>query len=45
LSTRSAEGGVKGIIHGTAIELRLKSPQENRTRPRPKGDIVKSGIL
>jgi hypothetical protein len=29
----------------SAIEIRFESPTENRTRTRPEGDIVKSGIL
>jgi hypothetical protein len=45
LSTRTAEGGVKGIIQRPAIEIRFESSTENRTRTLPEGDIVKSGIL
>ena len=45
MPTRSAEGGVKDIIHCPAIEIRFESPTENRPRAHPEGDIVKSGIL
>jgi hypothetical protein len=45
LPTRSAEGGVKGIIHRPAIEIRFESPTQNRARSRPEGDIVKYGLL
>jgi hypothetical protein len=45
LPTRSAEDGVKDIIHCPAIEIRFESPTENHSRARPEGDIVKSGIL
>jgi hypothetical protein len=45
LLTRTAERGVQGLIQRPAIEIRFESPTQNRTRARPKGDIVNSGIL
>jgi hypothetical protein len=45
LPTRTAEGGVKGIIRRLAIENRFASPTQNRARSRPEGDIFKNGLL